>query len=113
MFSGLKSGNLAESPQVSFRLAELGRDKRLHQIPRDRGANGSAPHAKDIHVVIFDTLPGGKVVVNQGGSDARNFIGADCGANAASANGKPAFHLTSHHGFCQRSDKIGVVVIGT
>jgi hypothetical protein len=60
----LQSGDFAESPQVSFSLAVLCREERLNQVPRDGWADSPATHAQDVHVVVFNSLPGGKVVVD-------------------------------------------------
>ena len=70
LFSCFNSRDFAEPPQVSFGLAVLSREERLYQVPRHRRADSPAAHAKDIHMIIFHTLPGRKVVMNQGGADA-------------------------------------------
>src|SRR6476660_2010615 len=92
-------------------LAVLGREKGLHKIPSHGRPNGPAAHAKDVHVIVLDTLPGRKVVVNQRSARAWNFVRADRCANAASADGEPAFHLAGYHSPCQRDNEIGIVVV--
>jgi len=47
-----------------LRLTELGGQKRLDQIPGYRGSEGSSAHAKDVHVVVLDALPGGEMIVD-------------------------------------------------
>jgi hypothetical protein len=103
----------ADAAQVPGGLAVLGRKKSLDKIPRDRRADGPAAHTKDIHVIIFHTLLCRKVVMNQRGAGAWNFIGANSRADAAATNGDAAFHLTTDYGLGQRNDEVGVVVVGT
>jgi len=63
-------------------------------------------------MIVFDSLPGGEVVVNQAGADAWNFVGADRGTHATAADGYAPFHLAGDHGLGQGDDEIGVVVPG-
>jgi hypothetical protein len=46
-------------------LAELGRQERFDEIPGDGWSNGPSAHAKDIHVIVFHSLPGREVIVNK------------------------------------------------
>jgi hypothetical protein len=63
-----------------------------------------------VHVIILDSLSGGEVIADQTGSNARNLVGADCGAHAAAANGYPALHIARRHLPGEWGDKIGIVV---
>ena len=74
-------------------LTEPGRQESLDEIPSYGRSHGPAAHTNDVHVVILDALPGREVVVDQGGADTRNFVGADGGAYAAAANRDAPFHL--------------------
>ena len=56
--------DFAQAAQMARRRTKLGCKKRLDEIPGDCWANGPAAHAKNIHVIVLDTLLGGKVVVN-------------------------------------------------
>jgi hypothetical protein len=49
---------------MSLRLTKVGGEKRLDQIPGDGWSYGPAAHAKNIHVIVFDTLACRKMVVN-------------------------------------------------
>src|SRR5262249_34546967 len=71
------------------RVAEFRGQERLNKIPRDGGPDGAAPDADDVHVVVFDALSRGKVIMNQSGTSARNFVGADRGPDAAGDKGAP------------------------
>ena len=94
------------------RPTEFGRQEGLHQVPGHRRSHGPASNADYVHVIVLDSLPGGEVVVNQGGADARNLIGADRGADAAAADCYPSFHLTGGYGPGKGDDEIGIVVAG-
>jgi len=49
---------------MSRGLAKLGCEKGLNEIPGDGWSYSSAAHTKDVHVVVLDTLPCRKMVVN-------------------------------------------------
>jgi hypothetical protein len=49
---------------MPLRLAELGCEKSLDKIQGDGCSYGPATHTKNVHVIVFDTLPGRKMVVN-------------------------------------------------
>jgi hypothetical protein len=49
---------------MSRRLTELGREKRLDEIPGDSWAYGPTTHTKNVHVIVLDTLPCRKMVVD-------------------------------------------------
>jgi len=49
---------------MSLRLTKLGGEKRLDQIPRDGWSHSPAAHAKNVHVIVLDTLPSREMVVN-------------------------------------------------
>lgn len=59
-------------------------------------------------MIVLDPLPGGEVIVNQAGADARNLVGADRSTDAAAADGDPPFYLPRNHS--QWDDEIGIVV---
>ena len=63
-------------------------------------------------MVILNSLPGRKVVVNQGGADTRNLVRANGGPHAATANGDAARYLAGRHGLRQRRDIVGIIVVG-
>src|SRR5258708_31698252 len=84
---------LAEAPQMPLSLTEPGRQKCLDEIPCYGRSHGPAAHTNDVHVVVLDALPGREVVVDQGGADTRNFVGAHGGPDAAAANRDAPLHL--------------------
>jgi hypothetical protein len=49
---------------MSWGLTELGCEEGLNEIPSHGWSYGPAAHTKDIHVIVLDTLPCRKVVVN-------------------------------------------------
>ena len=60
----LERSYLGQATQMSLPLTKLGCEKRLDQIPRDGWSYGPTAHAKNIYVIVLDTLPGRKVIVN-------------------------------------------------
>src|SRR5262245_42148508 len=104
--------HLPDAPQMPRSLAVFGGEKGLDQVPGDGRAHRPATHAKDIHVIILNTLAGGKVVVNQRSASAGNFVSTDRRADTAAANGNAAFYFARDNGFRQRNDKIGIIVAG-
>ena len=49
---------------MSLCLTKLGGEKRLDQIPGHGWSHSPAAHAENIHVIVLDTLPCRKMVVN-------------------------------------------------
>src|SRR5215510_9021639 len=94
------------------RVAEFRGQERLNKIPRDGGPDGAAPDADDVHVVVFDALSRGKVIMNQSGTGARNFVGADRGPDAAAADGDSALHGARRDRLGERDDEVRIVVVG-
>src|SRR5437764_9233267 len=95
---------------MSLRLAELSGEKRLDQVPGDGWSHGPAAHAKDVHVIVLDTLPGREVVVDQRRVNAPNFICAHRRAYAAATDRNSTLHLQRGYGQCQRDDIVGIVI---
>src|SRR5262249_32092141 len=93
------------------RVAEFCGQKRLNEIPCNGGPDGAATDADDVHVVVFDPLSRGKVVMNQSGTGARNFVGADRGPDAAAAHGDSALHGARRDRLGERDDE-GRIVVG-
>ena len=60
----LERSYLGQATQMSRRLTKLGGEKRLDEIPGDGWSYCPATHAKNIHVIVLDTLPCRKVIVN-------------------------------------------------
>jgi len=97
---------------MALGLTIPGCQKRPDEIPGNGGAHRPAAHTNDVHVVVFDALLGGEVVVDQCRADSRNFVGADTRSYAAAANRHAAFHFPRHHGFRKRDNEIGIIVAG-
>src|ERR1700723_811564 len=85
-------GDSAHTSQVAFGLAELGCQKSLDKVPGHHGPDDPATETNDVHVIVLDPLPSREVIIDQSGSDSRNFVGADRSPHAASANSNPALY---------------------
>ena len=88
-----------------FRLQEC-----LNEIPGNAGPNGTPAHAKNIHVVVFDALLCGKMIVNQRGSHSRHFVGTHRSAHAAAANRNAAVDFAGNNSASQGKNVVGIVV---
>ena len=110
--SVFKNGYFGEATQVPFDLAVIGGKKCLHQIPGQCGANDATAETQDVHVVVLDTLPCGKMIFDQAGAYAFDFISTYCRAHSAAANGNASFHLARGDGPRQRCDEIGEIILG-
>jgi len=95
---------------MSLFAGRLGIEKRLDQLPRDFGAGGSAAQADDVQMIVLDTLACGKVILNQRRSDSGDLVRADRSTDAASAEGDPAFHVSTRDGTGEGNDVVGIVV---
>src|SRR5438552_3411520 len=97
---------------MAFSPAEFRRQKCFDEIPRDRWPDCPAAQTDDVHVIVLDALARRKMVANQAGAHSRNFVGADGGADTASADRYTALHLAGRYRSSERDDKIRVVVAG-
>src|SRR5437660_9054691 len=70
---------------MSRGLAVLGAQERLHELPGHARPYGPPAETDDVHVIVLDPLPRGKVVMDQRGTDTRKLVGADRGAHTAAA----------------------------
>src|SRR6267142_3137896 len=83
---GFERRHLRQPPQMSLGLAEFGREKRLDEVPSNRRSHRPAAHAEDIQVIVFDSLAGREVIVNERGANARHLVGTDGRADAAATD---------------------------
>ena len=98
---------------MSRGAAVFGGQISLDEIPSDFRANGSSAHAKDVHVIVLDTLLRRKMIVNETGADAVHFVRANRRADAAAADRHAAIHLAGHDRLTERDNVIGIVVVGS
>src|SRR5262245_5580534 len=104
-------GHLAQATQVPLGSTELGPEERLNQVPGHRRALGPAAETQNVHVIVLDSLPSGKVVVDQRRADAGNLVGTDGSADPAAADGDPTLHRAVRHRAGEGDDEVGVVVV--
>src|ERR1044071_10087226 len=110
-FFCFQGSHFAQASQVSFGLTEVCGEKRFDQIPGDGRSHGPAAHTKNIHVIIFDTLPRRKMVFDQRGVCALDLVGTDGGADTASTNCNAAVHHPCHDRPGQWNDEVGVIIV--
>src|SRR5882757_4985489 len=106
-----QGSHLAQPAQMSFGLTEPGSQKGLDEIPSHSRSHRSATHAEDVHVIVFDALPGREMIVDQRGADAGNLVGTDRRPYAAAANCHPAIDLPRRHSPTERNNKVRIVVV--
>ena len=110
--ASFQGSDLFEATQISFGLAIFGSEEGFNEVPGHRRSNSSTAHAKDVHVVVFDALPGRKMIVDQAGPNALDLVGADHRADAAATNRYAAINLARCYGVGERNDEVGIIVIG-
>jgi hypothetical protein len=59
----------------------------------------------------FDPLPGGEMVMHQGGTNAQNFVGADRRSNTTT-DGNSAVHIACCDCLGERKHEIRIVIVG-
>lgn len=62
---------------MALGLTELSRQKCFDQVPGEGRADSPATQTNNVHVIVFDPLPGREVIADQAGSNAGNPVGAD------------------------------------
>src|SRR6266852_742079 len=97
---------------MALGLAEFRRQIRLDELPGHLWSDRPATHADDVHVIVLHALARREMVANQAGVSSRNLVGADTGADTASADRYAALHLAGRYCSSERDDEIGIVVAG-
>jgi hypothetical protein len=95
---------------VPLGSTELGGEEGVDQILGNSRSYGSATHTDDVHVIVFNALSCRKVVVDQRGPHAMDFVGTDGCADAAAADGNAAVHFSSSNGLREGNDEIGIII---
>src|SRR5207249_4483434 len=67
---------------------------------------------EDVHVIVLDALPGGKVVLDETGAYPGNLVGAHCDAHPTPAQGQPTLHRARHQRAAERYHVVRIVVGG-
>src|SRR6478609_349287 len=83
----------------------------LHKVPRHSRTHGPATHAEYVHMIIFDTLTGGKMILDESGANARHFVGTNGRADPTAANGQATIYLAGCDGLRERHHEVGIIVL--
>ena len=67
-------------------------------IPGNLDTHDPAAQAKDVHIVVFDPLADGIMVVAQTGPDPLDLVGGHGSPDAAAADDDPPIDLAGRHG---------------
>src|SRR5262245_28729085 len=96
---------------MPVRLAVLRSKVCLDKVPCHCWADGPAIHAEYVHVIIFDTLTGGEMIVDEPGANARHFVGNHRRADTTAANSEASIHLAGRDGLRERHHEVGIIVV--
>jgi hypothetical protein len=103
---------LAKPPDVPLGSAKSGCQEGVNEVLGHSRTDDPAAHAHDVHVVVFHSLPGREVIVNQPRADARNFVGTHRGTDAAAADSHTPLHASGNNRPGQRDNEVGIVIAG-
>jgi hypothetical protein len=92
-------------------LAVLGIKEGLHKVPGNAGSNCTTTHAEDVHMIVFDSLLRGEMVMDQAGMNSLDLIGTDGSSNTAAADRNTALHLSGNDRMGQRNNVVGIVIV--
>jgi len=106
-----KGSDFGKSAQMPVRLAALCGKVCQDKVPCHCWTHGAAAHAEYVHVIIFDTLTGGEMIMDEAGTNARNFVGTNGRADPTAANGQASIHLAGRHGLRERHHEVGLIVM--
>jgi prepilin-type processing-associated H-X9-DG protein len=110
VWSGFQGSYFAQAAKMSLGLAELSCQERLDEVPCHCRSDGPAAHAKDVQVIVLNTLSGREVVVDKRGADTPNLVGTDGRANAAAADGHATLHLPSCDSLSGGDHEVRIVI---
>src|SRR5438093_10459962 len=94
---------------MPVRLAVIRSHKCLNKIPGHCWAHGSAAHADYVQVIVFDTLPGGEVIVDEPSANARHLVGTYRRADSTAANSHASIHVAGCDCLRERNHEIGII----
>src|SRR5262245_7776802 len=97
---------------MPVRLAVLRSQKCLNEIPGHCWAFGPTTHAEYVHMVVFDTLSSGEVIVDEPCANARHLVGTYRRADSTAANSHASIHLAGCDCLRKRNHEIGIIVLG-
>ena len=95
---------------MSFRAAETGCEECLDELPGQRRSQRPPAETKDVHIVVFHSLPGGKNLMDQCRPNAANLVRRHARPHAAAADGDSSLDVFFGHGASERQHEIGIIV---
>src|SRR5262249_60781440 len=95
---------------MAIRATEPRRKERLDQVQCHSLTDRSTAHTDDIDVIVFDSLSGREMIVDQRSPDTCDLVGAHRRANTAAADRHATFNPPGRDGLSEGYYKIGVVV---
>src|SRR5580692_8040021 len=95
---------------MPVRAAEFCAEEVLRALPRDRDTSGSASEAKDIQVVVFHSLPCGKMIMAKRGADTHDLVSSYGSANTAATHENTPIYFSIGYRPSERNGEIGVII---
>ncbi len=102
---------LIKASQMPLGSTKLGCQECLNKIPGNFRTDRAPAHAQDVHVVILDALPGGKVIMNQTGTNTSYFVRTNRSTDSAPADCHAPVHIPSRDPLTQRYHIVRIIVI--
>src|SRR5215468_6917872 len=92
-------------------LAVLRSQVCLNKVPCHCWTDGPAAHTDYVHVIVFDSLLCGEMIVDEPGASARHLVGTHRRANPTAANSHASIHLAGRNGMREKHHEVGIIVI--
>jgi hypothetical protein len=104
-----EDGDFSQAADVPFFTRKLRAEEGLDTIVRGFDANHARAEYENIHIVMFDALVGGVMVVTESRADTFDLVGGDTRADTAAADENRAFGLVCEESVSDFGGEIGVV----
>src|SRR5258708_4243703 len=99
----------AQATHVAFFVCEFGAEERFYEILGQHWADDPRAEHQHIDVVVLHTLMRGIGIVTHAGTDTRQFVGGDAGADATAADEHAALGFFVEDRAADRLGEIGIV----
>ena len=103
--------NFCQSAAVAIRSTESRTEKIADAIPSHGDARRSAAEAKDIHVVVLDTLASREIVMAESGSYARYLVRGHRSSDSTTANQDTPFYLPARDRAGEGNGEVRIIVV--
>src|SRR6478735_1801197 len=95
---------------MSFGTTEPCLQENIHQFKCQRISEDTATDANKVQIVVLNTLSRRKRICYKCRTNTSHLIGGDVCSDPTAANGYSPLDFLFRNGFCQRKNKIGVII---